>query len=87
MDWDVCILCRGGITVTVAVPMKAANISVKQIHTSLRTGQCILLATYHATLQSNKPIHLPVYTNLAHKVSPQRMHPHTMTELVVFFLV
>ena len=54
MDWDVCILCRGGITVTVAVSMKAANISVKQIHTSLRTGQYILLATYHATLQSEQ---------------------------------
>ena len=35
----------------------------------------------------NKSIHLPVYTSLAHKVSPQSMHSHTMTTWVVFFLV
>ena len=59
------------------VSMKAANISVQQLRTSLRTGQYISLATYHATVQSEQinplaSIHYP-YTQ---SVTPTDASPH-----------
>ena len=68
--------------------MKAANISVQHIRTSLGTGQCKSLATYHATMQSEQINSLAiVYTTLAHKVSLQPMNLHTMRDWVMLFWV
>ena len=57
-----------------------------QIRTSLGRGQ--YSHWLHITPLSNlgKSIYLPAYTTLSHKVSPQPMHPPTMTKWVMFFL-
>ena len=70
------------VSYVLVVSMKAATISVQQIRTGLGTGQYILLATYRVTIQSEQ---INPLAYLAHKVSPQPIHPHTMADWVVFF--
>ena len=65
-----------------AVSMKAANISVLSRYEQDRTSHWLDIMPLSNL--NNRSIYLPVYTTLAHKVSPQRMHPHTMTEWMVF---